>query len=139
MSKFRSLETRIRALGKDEQLSRRHGRSANLHGMAFAVVLESKIPPQNLHHVQNGTHRILLEKLLKVVIHLDAVMPHVIRLELQRAGTRCGSQGGELLVDGVYNLLSDGGPMQGERFLRRHLKAGGLHLERLLENNVGHD
>lgn len=77
--------------------------------------------------------------LLKVVIHLAAVMPVPIGLELQGFGGRYESEGGQLLVDGVDHGRVDGRPVQREGFFGGHLKSARLDLERLLEDDVGHD
>ena len=126
-------------LGKDEQLSGRDGRPGNLGATALAIVLEPKGPAQYLHHVQYGADGILLVVLLKVVIHLAAVMSVPIGLELQGFGRTDEAEGGQLLVDGVDHGGADGRPVQGEGFFGGHLKSAGLDLERLLEDDVGHD
>ena len=118
-------------LRKDEDLSGRHGRSGNLDRLTFAVVLEPKGPAQYLHHIQHGTDGILLVILLKVMVHLAAVMSLSIGLELQAFGGSDKSEGCQLLVEGGDHGRVDGRPVQGEGFFGGHLKSARLDLERL--------
>ena len=76
--------------------------------------------------------------LLKVVIHLSAVVTVLVGLEHQRPGTADQPEGGQLLVDGVDDGGVDGRSVERHGLFGRDLESAGLDFECLFENDVRH-
>ena len=126
-------------LGEKEQLSICDARPNPFDRRELSIVLKAKIPPQNLHRIEQCHHGVLLVVLLKIVIHMGGVVKvKLTNLKLNALSFSDTLNDAETLVESIYQLRSNGGSMQGEVLLRGHLKARRLDFECLFDNHVRH-